>query len=73
MHDKAILKLRSHLKRVFSSDIGAEPSSQVLDILEYVCGLILGLVLISTEIPKFEMASRNLARIYHHGIQTRVK
>jgi hypothetical protein len=31
--------------------------SQVLDILEYACGLILGLALISNEIPNFEIAS----------------
>jgi hypothetical protein len=49
---------RSHLKTVFSPDIGVEPSSQVLDILEYACGLILGLILISTENPNFEVASR---------------
>jgi hypothetical protein len=49
--------VRSHLKKVFSSDIGVEPSSQVLDILEYASGLILGLVLISTENPNFEIAS----------------
>jgi hypothetical protein len=48
---------RSHLKKVLSSDIGVEPSSQVLDILEYACGLILGLALISTENPNFEMVS----------------
>jgi hypothetical protein len=48
---------RSHLKKVFSPNIGVEPSSQVLDILEYACGLILGLVLISTENPNFEEAS----------------
>jgi hypothetical protein len=36
--------IRSHLKKVFSPDIGVEPSYQVLDILEYACGLILGLV-----------------------------
>jgi hypothetical protein len=35
--------IRNHLKIVFSSDIGVEPSYQVLDILEYACGLILGL------------------------------
>jgi hypothetical protein len=49
----------SHLKKVFSPDIGVEPSYQVLDILEYACGLILGLVLISTENPNFEIASSN--------------
>jgi hypothetical protein len=48
----------SHLKKVFSSDIGVEPSSQVLDILEYACGLILSLALISNENPNFEMASK---------------
>jgi len=51
--------IRSHLKKVFLSDIGVEPSSQVLDILEYACGLILGLALISNKNPNFEMASRN--------------
>jgi hypothetical protein len=29
--------IRSHLKKVFSSDIGVEPSSQVPDILESAC------------------------------------
>jgi len=53
------MEFRSHLKKVFSSDIGVEPSSQVLDILEYACGMILGLALISTENPNFEMASIN--------------
>ena len=48
--------IRSHLKKVFSSDIGVEASPQVLDILEYACGLILGLALFSTENPNFEMA-----------------
>jgi len=48
---------RSLLKKVFSSDIGVEPSYQVLNILEYACGLILGLALISTENPNFEMTS----------------
>jgi len=60
---------RSHLKKVCSPDIGVEPSSQVLDIREYACGLrltgknrsggksrkagILGLALISNENPNF--------------------
>jgi hypothetical protein len=47
----------SYLKKVFSSDIFVEPSSQVLDILEDACGLILGLALISNENPNFEMTS----------------
>jgi len=42
---------------VFSPDIGVEPSAQVLDIPEYACGLVLGLALISTKNPNFEMAS----------------
>lgn len=50
--------IRSYLKIVFSSDIGVEPSPQVLDILEYVCGLNLGLALISNKNPNFEMPSR---------------
>jgi hypothetical protein len=33
--------IRSHLKKVFSSDIVVEPSCQVLDILEYACVSIL--------------------------------
>jgi hypothetical protein len=33
---------RSHPKKVFSLDIGVESSSQLLDILKYACGLILG-------------------------------
>ena len=49
--------MRSHLQKVFSSDIGVESSYQVLDILEYACGLTLGLALISNENPDFEMAS----------------
>ena len=49
--------MRSHLKKVFSPDIGVEASSQVLDILEYACGLILGSALISNKNPNFEIAS----------------
>ena len=48
---------RSHLKKVFSPELGVEPSSQVLDILEYACGLRLGLALISDKNPNFEIAS----------------
>ena len=54
---KGVLSSRSHLKKVFSSDTCVEPLSQVLDILEYACGLILGLALISIENPNFEIAS----------------
>ena len=62
---------RSHLKKVFSSDIGVEPSYQVLDIFEYACGLILGLALISTENSNFEIASMwNGAILYELKFET---
>ncbi|MGA8179774.1 MAG: hypothetical protein WB792_06915 [Desulfobacterales bacterium] len=48
--------IRSDLKKVLSDDIGVEPSSQVLDMHEYACGLILGFALIATENPNFEIA-----------------
>jgi hypothetical protein len=60
------MKDRSCLKKVYSPDIGIVPSSQVLDILEYVpqghflrapTGLTLCHALISNEDPNFEMAS----------------
>ena len=50
--------IRSYLKKVFSPELGVEPSSQVLDILQYACGLRLGLALISDENLNFEIASR---------------
>ena len=46
---------KSYLKKAFSTDIGVEASFQVLAIREYVCGLNLGLALISIENPNFEM------------------
>jgi hypothetical protein len=48
---------RSHLKKVFSDNIGVNPSSQVLDIRGDASGLILGLALISIENPNVEIAS----------------
>jgi len=48
---------RTHLKKVFSPDIGVETSPQVLDIRQYACGLILGFALISSKNPNFEMSS----------------
>jgi len=48
---------RSHLKKIFSPDIGVGPSPQVLDILKYACGLSLGFALLSNENPNFEIAS----------------
>ena len=49
--------IRSYLKKVFSPGIGVESLSQVLYILEYACGLILGFALISNENPNIEIAS----------------
>jgi len=50
-------KLRSYLKKVFWLNLGVGSSLQVLDILEYVCGLKLGPALILNQNPFFEMAS----------------
>jgi hypothetical protein len=50
----------SHLKKAFSPGSGVESLSQILDIREYACGLILGLALNSKEYPDFEIASRFL-------------
>ncbi|MCG6972098.1 MAG: hypothetical protein LJE66_03025 [Desulfobacterales bacterium] len=63
--------IRSYLKVVFSFDIGVEPSYQVLDILEYACGLILGLAYlarrswreISNEDPNFKKASNIMEQV----------
>jgi len=52
-------EFRSHLKKVFSLDIGVDASIQILDIREYACGLNLSLALISSENPNFEIASIN--------------
>jgi hypothetical protein len=49
----------THLKKVFSPDIGVEASSQILAIPEYACGLILSFALISNENPNFEMGSNS--------------
>ena len=57
--------IRSHLKIVFSPELGVEPSSQVLDILEYACGLRLGLALISGKNPNFEIASSYILKFIY--------
>ena len=49
--------VRSHLKNAFWPNICVGFSFQVLDILEYVCGLKLGPALILNQNPIFEMAS----------------
>jgi hypothetical protein len=53
----AVMNTRSHLKKVFSANPGVATSDQVFEILMHVCGLMLGLALISSENPNFEMAS----------------
>ncbi len=48
---------RSYLKKVFCPNLCVGPSFQLLDILEYACGLILGPALTLSQNPIFEMAS----------------
>ena len=48
---------RSYLKKVFWLNLGVVSSFQVLDILEYACGLKLDSALILNQNPFFEMAS----------------
>jgi hypothetical protein len=48
--------------------LGVEPASQVLDILEYACGLRLGLALISDKNPNFEMDSRKRFKAVWYGV-----
>jgi hypothetical protein len=48
---------RSYLKKVFLPNLCVRPSFQVLDILEYACGLKLGPALTLSQNPFFEMAS----------------
>ncbi len=48
---------RSYLKKIFWSNLSVEPSLQVLDILEYACGLKLGPALTLNQNLFFEMAS----------------
>ena len=57
--------IKSYLKNVFWPNLGVGPSLQVLEILEYVCGLKLGPALILNQNPIFEMASnKNAGFIY---------
>jgi len=45
------IMVRSTLKNAFSPDIGVEASYQILSILEYACGFLLGVASISIENP----------------------
>ena len=51
---------RSYLKKVFWPNLRVGASFQVLDILEYACGLKLGPALILNQNPFFEMASNRI-------------
>ena len=55
----------SRLKKVFSPELGVEPSSQVLDILEYACGLKLGPASILNQYTIFEKASNHGRGVLH--------
>ena len=58
--EQASKKSRSYRKKVFWPNLGVGSSLQVLDILEYACGLKLGPALILNQNPFFEMASNLL-------------
>ena len=51
------METRSYLKKVFLPNLCVRPWFQVLDILEYACGLKLGPALTLSQNPFFEMAS----------------
>ena len=48
---------RSYFKKVYWPNLYVGPSFQLLEILEYVCGLKLGPALTLSQDPFFEMAS----------------
>ena len=49
--------VKTYLKIIFWPNLGVWPSFQVLDILEYACGLKLGPALILNQNLYFEMGS----------------
>jgi hypothetical protein len=51
--------IRTHLKNVFWPNIFVGASFQILDILQYACGLKLGPAAILNQNPIFEMGSRS--------------
>jgi len=53
----SVKESKSYLKKVFFPNLCVRPSFQVLDILEYACGLKLGPALTLSQNPIFEMAS----------------
>jgi hypothetical protein len=61
---------RSHLKNVFDPKLSVGPSFQLLEILEYACGLKLGPALILGPNPIFEMTSKiKKGRETFHGLK----
>jgi len=57
---------RTHLKNVFWPHIFVGASFQILDILQYACGLKLGSVAILNQNPIFEMASNHPVHLQYH-------
>jgi len=53
-------RARSYLKKVFEPNLYVGPSFQLLEILEYACGLKLGPALTLGPNPFFEMASNRM-------------
>ena len=58
---------RSHLKNVFWPNLCVGPSFQVLDILQYACGLKRGPALILNQNPLFEIASNTICCMSNTG------
>jgi hypothetical protein len=55
--------IRSHLKNVFDPKLSVGPSFQLLEILEYACGLKLGPALILGPNPIFEITSKKISPV----------
>jgi hypothetical protein len=53
------ISIRTYLKKVFLPYIGVEAAHQVLEILKYSCGLMLGFALIWNKNLFFEIGSNN--------------
>jgi hypothetical protein len=61
--NRFLSSFRSYLKNVFWPNLRVGPSFQLLEILEYACGLNLGPALILNQNPIFEMASKIILMI----------
>ena len=58
-----LVSFRSYLKNVFWPNLCVGSSFQVLDILQYACGLKLGPALTLNQYPIFEMASSVFVKV----------